>query len=405
MSTLDRAYAWSRRHPLIVDLITALPWTLVSALALPMEKLDSTQWIVWVVMLMTLQVALALRTIRVHATLGMLAVLCVVHVLALGSFTFLAVSATMWAAHLAHARTDDRVRRLVTVALLAGTVWASIDYERDIVGLPWWERYVVVIPSWFAIGFFCLLGTVTRKRREETAAAISRAELVSRQQAQEQRLTELDERTHIARELHDVVAHSLGVIIAQADGGRYAAATDPAAATQALTRIGEVGRSSLSEMRTLLTVLRADDARGRTPAPSVVELDSLLEDYRRVGLDVQLTVSGEPRELTPTASLTVFRIVQESLTNALKHGGTPTHVSITWGDERTSIVCRNALPEAACPAPNSFGAGHGLIGMRERVAMMGGTFAAGPQGPEWVVAVELPLIPGSPAAPTSKESA
>lgn len=224
-----------------------------------------------------------------------------------------------------------------------------------------------MLVPWLLVAFFCLLGALARKRREEVERAVERAELMAERQAQEVRLAALGERTHIAREMHDIVAHSLGVIIAQADGGRYAAASDPDAAAKSLQTIAGVGRASLAEMRQLLSVLRSDDARDLLPAPGLDDLDELAEDYRKAGLRVRLSTTGEPVDLPDTTALTVYRVVQESLANVLKHAGrTSVDAALDWQPDRLIVTVRNPLPSQ--PAPDNPG-GHALVGMRERVAL------------------------------------
>jgi len=217
--------------------------------------------------------------------------------------------------------------------------------------------------------------------------------------------------------MHDVVAHSLGVIVAQADGGRYAAAGDPDAATRALAAIGDLGRRSLGEMRELLAVLRDDDARGVAPAPGLGDLDDLVEDYRRAGLRVRLTEHGERPEASPTLALTGYRVVQEALANTLRHRGPgPVTVDLDWSGDPWILTVTDVdtgtgppaspvpavttgertgtKPAAAGPGSASTGtglnAGHGLMGMRERVAVHGGHLEAGPTETGWRVRASLP---------------
>ncbi|GAB3623808.1 sensor histidine kinase [Mariniluteicoccus endophyticus] len=378
-SLLDHAWRWSRRHPLIVDALTALPWCLVCVLVQPVEQISTVQLLGWLAVIAATGLALALRSTRPRAAVAVLAVACVAHILILDSYTAVAAVAALWAAYLSQARLGRPLRRWAMLALLAGTLWAAIDYSRDIIDLPWWQRFPVLIVEWLAVGFFALLGALARKRGEETEA-------LRRSQAQELRLATLGERTHIAREMHDIVAHSLGVIIAQADGGRYAAAASPGAAVRSLETIGEVGRESLAEMRELLHVLRSDDSRDTLPAPGPGDLPALFDDYRRAGLD--LTTRIDDLSLAPAAGLVVYRIVQESLTNVLKHAGrVGADVAIDRAADGVRVVVTNPLP-AQLPAAD---AGHGLIGMRERVDMRGGTLSAGAADGVWRVTARLPL--------------
>lgn len=400
-TTLDRIVGWSRRHVLLVDLACAVLWTVVALLFQPSFGMTRTMDLWWLALTAGTGLALIARRTYPRLVIAVLAALMVVHLLALDVYTTTSVIATCAAAYSAYSLLDLRGRRVVTVLLVVGTTWAALNYSHDLVAVSGWQRWPVVLVHWLLVLPFCLLGALARKRRHEFRQAIERAELLSRQQAQEIRLATLGERTHIAREMHDIVAHSLGVIVAQADGGRYAATTDPAAAVQSLETIAQVGRTSLAEMRELLTVLRSDDTRDFVPAPSLADLDELAEDYRKAGLRVRLLETGDPVEVPDTMALTVYRIVQESLANALKHGGlrgrTTAEVRLAWpeGDERTLVItAKSPLPDNP-PAGNP--GGHGLVGMRERVAMHGGKLDAGPDSGVWRVCAKLPLRKPSPA--------
>lgn len=395
---LDRVLRWTRRHVLIVDAAWATLWCLLSIAFLFDNWLTDAQVGWWLAIVAANWVGLTLRRSLPRVAIGILAAAMVVHVLALHTVTLAAAVATFTAAHTAHASLGRRDRTIVTAALGLGTAWAAFDYTRDFVDLDWPLRWPVVVIQWILVAFFCLLGAMARKRREELEQAVEHARMLERQQAQEIRMATLDERAHIAREMHDIVAHSLGVIIAQADGGRYAGAADPDAGQQALATIAQVGRHSLAEMRQLLTVLRTDDTRDVLPAPGLDDLDALATDYRKAGLDVRLNVTGDPRAVSETVGLTAYRIVQEALTNVLKHAGpTRVRVELNWGPQVLGIDIRSPLRATEdAPAPVTAGPGHGLVGMRERVAAHGGTVTAGPDGSVWRVHAEIPIAPGAP---------
>jgi signal transduction histidine kinase len=157
---------------------------------------------------------------------------------------------------------------------------------------------------------------------------------------QEMRLAATAERARIAREMHDVVAHSLSVVIAQADGGRYAGQADPAAATGALEAIASTGRQALTDMRALLGVLREDGAEEYAPQPDVAAIDQLVADVRASGLDVDLIVEGSPVPMPAGPQLAAYRIVQESLTNVLKHAGPASRawVRLQWRPDALEVA-------------------------------------------------------------------
>ena len=264
-------------------------------------------------------------------------------------------------------------------------------------------------------------GLVRRSRRETIAALRDRAERLEVERDQQARIATSAERTRIAREMHDIVAHSLSVVVAQADGGRYAAAADPDAATRALGTIAETGRAALADMRRLLGVLREPErvptasgtlpavgtgaapgggsgAAPYTPQPAEHDLESLVEQVRASGVRASLVRMGTPRRLPPGIGLTVYRICQEALTNTLKHAGPDPTVTVLAQWQPAALVLQ-ITDDGRGAAADSDGAGHGLLGMRERASMVGGTLSAGPRpGGGFRVRAELPLPP-APAEP------
>lgn len=204
-----------------------------------------------------------------------------------------------------------------------------------------------------------------------------------------------EERRRVAREIHDIVGHSLTVVLLNVAGARRLVRTDPDAATEALSQAEHLGRESLEQMREAVGLLRGDGSpdddtnAGRAPLPTATDVRALVERSRRAGLDVDLHVDGALDSLDPGAGLSVFRVVQEALTNAGRHAhGAPVDVHIAAGTDRVHVQVRNRRPAVVAPASDR---GTGLLGMRERVAAAGGTLAAGP-APDggWLVDAELP---------------
>ncbi|WP_062290882.1 sensor histidine kinase [Demequina phytophila] len=203
-----------------------------------------------------------------------------------------------------------------------------------------------------------------------------------------------NERARIAREMHDVVAHTLSVVVAQADGGRFAGRTDPAAALSSLDTIADVSRSALAEMRALLGVLRDGDGDAALgPQPSLTDIPALVAQMREGGLEVSYVTTGTPRPLPIGAGLAAYRIVQEALTNVLKHAGprVTAFVQLRWEDDAlTAAVSDDGRGAAA----RGDGAGLGIAGMAERATVFGGTLTAGPRaGGGFLVRARLPLTP------------
>src|SRR5918996_378133 len=213
---------------------------------------------------------------------------------------------------------------------------------------------------------YVLLAALLADRRVSRRARLAALELERDQQAE---LGAAQERARIARELHDVVAHSLAVMVAQADGGRYATPEDPDAARRALAQIAETGRDALSQMRRLLGVLRAGEEGG--------DVAGLVRRLARAGLPVELEVEGRARALPAELQLCIHRVAQEALTNVLKHADSPRRVEVLlrYLDAEVELTVRD--DGRAVGAGD--GQGHGLAGMRERVALHSGTLQAGPR--------------------------
>lgn len=274
-----------------------------------------------------------------------------------------------------------------------------------------------------------LLGDLKRVKRQREEALVERARRLEVERDQEVRLAAQDERARIAREMHDVVAHSLSVVIAQADGARYAAAADPAAATATLERISHTGRESLAEMRRLLGVLRTDEHTQHAPVPGLPDLPGLVEGVRRTGLPVALRVEEGPgwarhgggavpvpaqrldevlrtwhAQLGGGVSLAVFRCVQEALTNVVKHapGAGTVGAALLRTPTGTAVeVVNDGLP-ASRNAPLVSSPGHGLRGLHERLGLYGGELASGPDPDDpdrWVLRAWLPVPASLPAGP------
>ncbi|MGX5680218.1 sensor histidine kinase [Schumannella luteola] len=194
------------------------------------------------------------------------------------------------------------------------------------------------------------------------------------------------ERNRIARDMHDVVAHSLAVVIAQADGARYAAATDPTAVDSALSTISGTAREALTDVRLLLAQLRHSQQAG--PQPVLADLATLLDQFRVSGLEVALTETGERPVLAASQQIAVYRIVQEALTNALRHGapGAPVDLELDWGSAAVGVVVSNRVDGSATSH-----SGHGITGMRERAVLVGGTLDAAAEDDRFVVRARIPV--------------
>lgn len=273
---------------------------------------------------------------------------------------------------------------LVGAVGVAMATWRYPDGADD-------RKYTFVMLTVLVAGVW-LLGLHMRTRRAYLRSVEERAERLERDRDNEVKMAMAAERARIARELHDVVAHNVSVIVVQADGASYAIDTDVGRARQALETISSTGRLALAEMRRLLGVLREnDDAGAFAPQPGVAQLDDLVEQVRSSGLPVTFEVDGTPAAMSEGRQLTVFRIVQEALTNALKHGGPRVAVSVRLRYAGDALEIRVDDDGRGAAAPDD-GRGHGLAGMRERVAVYGGDVRAAPRpGGGFEVLARIPV--------------
>lgn len=241
--------------------------------------------------------------------------------------------------------------------------------------------YIRVLP-------FALVGALTTLGLSWTLGLLvktwSNALEARRSQAAAEKIVVVEqERNRIARDMHDVVAHSLAVVIAQADGARYAG--DKTATDAALTTIAATARDALADVRLLLAQLRHSQEPG--PQPVLADLDRLVEQLRQAGLVVAVEHRGTPVALPAARELALYRIVQEALTNALRHGDTDEEVLVLvqWTPDSVSLTISNALGTATQNEN-----GHGIDGMRERALLVGGTLDASPENDHWVVSARIP---------------
>ena len=314
------------------------------------------------------------------------------------------------------------------VGALAVTVQASLSllYHWDDIPARIFVALMLGVLCGSIFTVFWFLGDSRRMRELRSEEFEERARRLEYEQEQERRLAAQDERTRIAREMHDIVAHSLSSIISQADGARYAAASartaraqqtqqaeqsgqvqqqsTPDIAEQTLELIADTARDSLTQMRSLLGLLRTDEATAYAPVPTLSDVPALVEQSRRAGLPVTFTgITGTmARTLPQGAELAAYRTVQEALTNALKHSpGAATTVTIHWGEDGLHLRVQNGPVSAVSPASTSAsnqrasspvpGSGNGLRGMSERIALYHGTLTYGlqPDG-GWLVEATLP---------------
>ncbi|AYY11438.1 sensor histidine kinase [Actinobacteria bacterium YIM 96077] len=409
-------YLWLRGHPVLVDALVAVGIYAVLVVFGSPVLVDPYGWSSFLggaaepsvpdglrlaftkfgapVISACLVLPLALRRLRPEWCAGVIAAVSLLQ-WAFGLPIYLSQIGVLVALHGVAAYGPRWASRAALALGLLGAGLAATRYFEATENMVVVGGYIValVLAAW-------ALGDLQRVRRQQMEGLRERARRLEVEREQESRLAAADERARIARELHDVVAHSLSVVIAQADGGRYAAEHDPQAAVEACETVSETGRGALTEMRRLLGVLRTDDGASRAPTPGVADIDDLVASVRNNGLEVEFSTTGTPESLSSGVELAAYRIVQEALTNVLKHAGPEVSVDVRvdWTPEGLMVAVvddgRGAAADAALRPEadgSGHGAGHGITGMSERATLYGGWLQAGPvPGGGFAVRARLP---------------
>lgn len=268
---------------------------------------------------------------------------------------------------------------LLGALLTTARLWTVPDWVSPAVGGPAAFDTTALVPRAIILGGLLsvvlaawALGRFRGVRAAYLGQLEERAREVTEREARKVAQAAAEERTRVAREMHDIVAHSLAVIVRQAEGGRVAGEHDPALALRSLDVVATTGREALDDTRTVLGRLRSDGADGRPGQgdPAVEDVPALVARVRDTGLPVDLTVSGTPVPLSPTARLAAYRVAQEALTNVVKHAGdgARARVLLVWAEDSLTV----SVEDVGGTPPPPAGGGHGLLGMRERVALEGG---------------------------------
>ncbi|MCF6523661.1 sensor histidine kinase [Streptomyces sp. JJ36] len=408
---MHRLYDFIRRHPTWVDslwavllLMMSAAWIITSVTAPPTPETEHAMLTTAGEQIAAVPVSLALSLVialRRRAPEKMLLLAAGTGVAQLvtgvgpypGDFAFLVITFTV-----ASRNTRWASRFALTGALLAPLIsalrWPEPD--QDAAGRILGTVFLTVT---FALAW--VLGDSLRTRRAYYRQLEERAARLEKEREAQAKVAVAAERARIARELHDVVAHNVSVMVVQADGAAYVLDSAPDQTRTALETISGTGRQALAEMRRLLGVLRTGettrDGGEYVPQPGVEQLTELVDQVRGAGLTVDFRIEGTPRPLPSSVELTAYRIVQEALTNTRKHGGphVGAHVRVVYGEGELALLAEDDGRGAQAELYEDGGAdglGHGLIGMRERVGMVGGDLEAGPRpGGGFRISAVLPL--------------
>ncbi|MFD8968018.1 sensor histidine kinase [Streptomyces sp. NPDC059568] len=397
---MQRFYDFLRRHPTGVDSFWAVLLFGFSLLWVVQQVVGVGPRLVAIVMVALLSLSVALRrrapekTLLFVLGLGLAQVVLDVaanpadFAMLVAIYTVSAQGGPRWASQLA-----------LTGGLLAAPI-SQVRWPEE--GTSTAGRVVVAVIMGVPFALAWVLGDSVRTRRAYFDQLEERATRLEKEREAQAKVAVAAERARIARELHDVVAHNVSVMVVQADGAAYVLDAAPDQAKEALETISSTGRQALAEMRRLLGVLRTGDTKEGgeyVPQPDVGQIEELVEKVRGAGLSVDFKIEGTPRPLPSGVELTAYRIVQEALTNSRKHGGPDVGASVrlVYFDDGLGLLVEDDGRGAAHELYEDGGAdgrGHGLIGMRERVGMVGGTLDAGPRpGGGFRISALLPLKP------------
>ena len=383
---IERLNAWVG-HPLRLFIIVVLGLLFTASFLDPhpmvgAPALTPTQNIIGSVVYLIVTVALCIHPKYPDATMGVIACSFTTLLVAQVASDFPRVGIPLlYVIYLASANCNPRWRPLWLVWILAGIAVAEMMNDKLLNAdaqnhmSAWQLRIAAVAISWIIVGFFWQLGGVARRRQAEHQALQDRAELAA-----------IVERTRIAREMHDIVAHNLSAVIALADGARYTNPTNPEVGTEALETIAATSRSALKQMRGLLSVLRDNEGRDADAVFNIAAIRGLLYDARHAGLDVHTSgIDTLPDDLPQLIQTTLYRIIQELLTNMLKYSpGQRGQLTVETTEKHITITATNRLPEHR-PDP-----GYGIQGMRERATALGGATQVRTDNNEFLVKVEIP---------------
>ncbi|WP_326766283.1 sensor histidine kinase [Streptomyces sp. NBC_01591] len=398
---MQRLYDFIRRHPTGVDSFWAVVLLGLSGMSMVAIPKSGMERIAAVPITLGFCLVVALRR-RAPEKMLLLAIVMGVAQLVTGfgpgvmNFAMLVIVFTV-------ATVGERwASWLALVCSLCAAGLSKLRWPGEGLRAGWAEETFIVVVLTVPFVLAWVLGDSMRTRRAYFDQLEERAARLEREREAQSKVAVAAERARIARELHDVVAHNVSVMVVQADGAAYVMDAAPDQAKQALETISSTGRQALAEMRRLLGVLRTGDAQESgeyVPQPDVDQIEDLIEQVRQTGLAVDFKIEGTPRPLPSGVELTAYRIVQEALTNTRKHGGPDAGASVrlVYFDDGLGLLVEDDGRGAAHELyedGGADGAGHGMIGMRERVGMVGGTLDAGPRpGGGFRISALLPLKP------------
>lgn len=379
------------RRPVVLDSALALLAAALGIAAGPTAPPD-VQAVYWVVVVVSCG-ALVVRRATPLASMTALTGALGLHAAVVAEIDVFVAAICMTAAYTTQTQLIRPWRWVFLVLLYAGTAAVLLLPSYAVPGDPA-SRPQLLALGWALLTVAVLGGALRRRRQARIELLQERATFQETQRLTERRLAAAEERTGIAREMHDILGHSLSTITVQAEGARHMIRADPDAADRSMATIGRLSRDAVDEIRGLIDVLRSDvGPADRRPTPALDDLPQLAAAFRLSGVDVRFAVDGDPRGAPALIGQTAYRIAQESITNATRHApGAPVDVAVAIRRRLVELSISNAAPRGPVGSIGRSLGGHGLVGMEERVNALGGTFSAGlRRDPDvWRVTAVLP---------------
>lgn len=384
-----RLRASVRQRRWIPDLGLAVLVLALGILSTPSISVSTVEQTLYSLVVVGTSIALVFLRTAPRVSLAAIGALLIAHVFVVGELTVFAGAACLIAAYTIQTQLASPWRWGYTLVVYLGVGLAAVNSMTP-VGTRWDARLEVLGVVLLAVTVAVLAGIVRRGRAQRYEAALERAAFLEASRDTELRLAAVEERSRVARDMHDILGHSLNAIAIQAEGARYVLRTSPEQADTALADIGSLSRAAVDEVRDLIDVLHTDDeTASRHPTPSLADVPELIASFRNAR--IRLTASGDVSDVTSHVALSGYRIVQEALTNAAKHApGAAVIVRIAVTQQAVDLTIANG--PSPNPGPATPSGSHGLVGMRERARTLGGTVQAGPDTATggWKVVARLP---------------
>ncbi len=389
------------RRDIVHDVAAAVLAALVGGVGQSIASSDVELWTYWSIVA-GCSTILLVRSRLPRTCLAVLAVLMLVHQIVLHQPSVFAPTICVIAAYTTQTRLAPPWRWSYLALIYTGAAGAILLSTQERLGPMWPNRFAIAVAAWAIITVAALAGAIRSRNRTRMELAVERATFLESHYELAQRLATAEERTRIAREMHDILGHSLIAIAVQAEGARYVIRSDIDRAERALADIGRLSRTAVDEAHELIKVLRTQDdhasqrsmdtSNGPSPTPTLNDLATLVRSFEPSGSAIRLRLDGDPSSVPLQVSVAAYRVIQEALTNAVKHAGR-VHVAIrvSVGSREVRLLVANGRPATSDEDHNQTG-GHGITGMRERVRGLGGRIDVGPDLTTggWRVSASLP---------------